>query len=129
MITQRQIIEEEKEWEEQKSILKRKYKIEQEKRQLKNKYKKFTTTKLLIAFIFISCTLIEIFTGWITIQSLSLALVTGIAPDFSPLVGLIGAVVGEVFGFGIYAIKSLKENTKGGITYDSVMKDENNAVG
>jgi len=44
-------------------------------------------------------------------------------PDFSPLVTLIGAVVSEVIGFAIYSIKATKENTKGGIVYDTAMKE------
>lgn len=105
--------------------MKRKYRIEEDKRQLKNKYKQLTTTKLLIIFLFISCTIIEIFTGWVTIKSLALTAITGIPADFSPLVGLIGAVVGEVFGFGIYALKSLKENCEGGVTYLKVKQEIN----
>ena len=39
------------------------------------------------------------------------------AVDFSALQSLITAVVAEVVGFAIYALKSTKENTKGGIVY------------
>ena len=44
-------------------------------------------------------------------------------PDFTPLVTLIGAVVSEVIGFGVYSLKSTKENTVGGIVYDSVINN------
>ena len=44
-----------------------------------------------------------------------------VGPDFTPLVTLIGAVVSEVIGFAIYAIKSAKENTEGGIIYETTM--------
>lgn len=87
--------------------------------------KKIPTTKLLIAFLFLNCTLIEIFTGWVTIQSLALALATGIAPDFSPLLSLVGTIVGEVIGFAVYSLKSVKENTEGGITYLNATKNIN----
>ncbi len=65
-----------------------------------------------------SCSAIEIFTGYITIRSFDLAAQQGMSPDLTPLITLIGAVVSEVIGFAIYAIKSAKENTKGGIIYD-----------
>ena len=46
-----------------------------------------------------------------------------IALDFTPLVTLVGTVVTEVIGFGVYALKSMKENTSGGIVYESTMKE------
>ena len=57
------------------------------------------------------------------VKMLSLAFVAGTMIDFTPLVALIGAVVGEVFGYAIYSLKSTKENTVGGIVYDSVIKN------
>ena len=121
MLKENEIIKEEQEWQEQKGLIKRKQKIEQEKKQLKGK--KVTTTKWLILFVFINCTLIELFTGWSTIQSLRLSALTGQSVDFSPLVTLIGAVVSEVIGFAIYAVKSMKENCEGGVTYSKAMAD------
>lgn len=121
MLKENEIIKEEQEWQEQKGLIKRKQKIEQEKKQLKGK--KVTTTKWLILFLFINCTLIELFTGWSTIQSLRLSALTGQSVDFSPLVTLIGAVVSEVIGFAIYAVKSMKENCEGGVTYSKAMAD------
>lgn len=121
MLKENEIIKEEQEWQEQKGLIERKQKIEQEKKQLKGK--KITTTKWLILFLFINCTLIELFTGWSTIQSLRLSALTGQSVDFSPLVTLIGAVVSEVIGFAIYAVKSMKENCEGGITYSKAMAD------
>lgn len=47
---------------------------------------------------------------------------TATMPDFTPLVTLIGAVVSEVIGFAIYALKAMKENSKGGIVYDTAMR-------
>ena len=57
------------------------------------------------------------------VKMLSLAFVAGTMIDFTPLVALIGAVVGEVFGYAIYSLKSTKENTVGGIVYDSVINN------
>ena len=121
MLKENEIVKEEQEWQEQKGLIERKQKIEQEKKQLKGK--KITTTKWLILFLFINCTLIELFTGWSTVQSLRLSALTGQSVDFSPLVTLIGAVVSEVIGFAIYAVKSMKENCEGGVTYSKVMAD------
>ena len=57
------------------------------------------------------------------VKMLSLAFVAGTMIDFTPLVALIGAIVGEVFGYAIYSLKSTKENTIGGIVYDSVINN------
>lgn len=61
------------------------------------------------------------------------------AVDFSALQSLITAVVAEVIGFAIYSLKSLKENTEGGIVYQTAIleaqknqiqeDDEQEAVG
>ena len=56
----------------------------------------------------------------------SYSLITGNAIDFSPLVTLIGSVIGEVIGFAIYSLKSAKENSEGGIIYDSVFRNKEN---
>ena len=92
--------------------------------------KKFSTTKLIVLFLFINCTLLELFTGWVTVQSIQLAKEYMVSVDFTPLVTLIGVVVGEVLSFGVYAAKSVKENTAGGIVYDSAMQEQKyNGVG
>ena len=44
-----------------------------------------------------------------------------LTPDLSPLMALISAVVAEVIGFAVYALKSTKENTEGGIIYETAM--------
>lgn len=36
---------------------------------------------------------------------------------------LITTVVAEVIGFGVYALKSAKENTEGGIIYETTMRE------
>lgn len=112
------IDKEQKQWEKEKKILDHKLKIEKEKRKYK---KKISTSKLLIFFLFLNCTLIELFTGYITIKSFALAEIIGYAPDFTPLVTLIGAVVGEVIGFAVYSIKAKAENTQGGIDFEREM--------
>lgn len=85
--------------------------------------KKISTSKLLIALLFINCTAIEIFTGWAMVKMLAIALVTSISIDFTPLVALIGAVVGEVIGYAIYSLKAMKENTIGGLVYEKALKE------
>ena len=94
-----------------------------------NKYiKKFhiPTSKIIMLFLFINCTLIELFTGYITIQNFKLVRDIGGMVDLTPLITLITAVVGQVTGFAIYSIKATKENIKGGIVYDSAMKQFEN---
>lgn len=90
--------------------------------------KKLSTSKLLILFLFINCTVIEIFTGWAMIKMLAIALATGLAIDFTPLVALIGAVVGEVFGYAVYSLKAMKENTQNGLVYDLTMLEKQNEL-
>ena len=118
-MTEKEMLQKEAEWAQEKSILTRKAKIKKEKKALKGK--KISTTKLIMLFLFLNCSIIEIFTGWATVQSLNMASMTGLPADFSPLVTLIGAVVGEIIGFAVYALKSTKENTAGGIVYDQAM--------
>lgn len=108
--------EEEKQWAQEKKLLDRLIVLKSEQNQYKEKKKKMSTSKLLILFLFINCSLIEIFTGWATIKMLNIAFSTGLI-DFTPLVALIGAVVGEVLGYAIYSLKAAKENTINGITY------------
>lgn len=86
--------------------------------------KKLTTTKKLIIFLFGSCILLELFVGYVTIENLRLAEEYNIALDFSPLLSLIGAVVGEVVAYAVYCLKSLKENTVGGVIYESTMQKQ-----
>lgn len=112
-------------WNAEKSLLEREQKLRDEKREMR-KPKKMSTTKLLVGFLFINCTLVELFTGWATAQSLKISYMTGNPMDFSPLVTLIGAVVTEVMGFAVYAVKATKENTANGITYMMAQQSFNN---
>ena len=112
-------------WNAEKSLLEREQKLRDEKKEMRRP-KKMSTTKLLVGFLFINCTLVELFTGWATAQSLKISYMTGNPMDFSPLVTLIGAVVTEVMGFAVYAIKATKENTANGITYMMAQQSFNN---
>lgn len=115
---EKKLAKEEKVWAQEKELLQREYNLKEDKKNFKNsKKKKMSMSKKLICFLFINCTLIELFVGWVTIKSLNISMVTMYAADLSPLVALVGAVVGEVIGYAVYAIKSARENTVNGITY------------
>lgn len=129
---EREITIKEHRWQREKEVLERKYKLKQEKREFKKRFlPKISTSKLLIFFLFLNCTIIELFTGFVTLKNLDLTTLTMANPDFTPLVTLIGAVVSEVVGYAVYALKSAKENTAGGITYETAMRqiDEDKAKG
>lgn len=123
---ERLITQKEKIWAKEKGLLEREYKIKAERKSLKDKFiekkDKIANSKLLIWFLFINCTIIELFTIWVIHKELRLAAEGLIAPDLQPLMALISTVVAEVIGFGIYALKSTKENTAGGIIYETAMR-------
>ena len=124
---EREVNREARRWDIEKEILNKKISVEEEKEKYKQKRrKKISTSKLLILFLFINCTLIEIFTGIITWKMVTIGLMMGMGIDLGPLVALIGAVVSEVIGYSIYSLKSIKENTKGGIVYESAFQNQNN---
>lgn len=110
-----------KDWDKEKQYLNLQQDMKHEKEQIKNKYKeqkkKLTTTKFLMFFLFISCSIVELFTIYITIKIINI----GFEIDLTPLTMLITAVVAEVIGFAIYSLKSSKENTKGGIIYETAL--------
>jgi len=91
--------------------------------------KKAPFSKILLIILFINFFLLEIFTGWVTIYSFSLAFSIEEMPDFTPLITLIGAVIGETLSYGIYIAKSKAENTQGGIVYEAAMQEFNNNKG
>lgn len=137
---ERYVLSQEKIWNKEKEILEKEYKIKAERKSLKERFKekkdKIANSKLLVWFLFINCTVIEIFTIWVIIKELSLAADGILMPDLSPLMALITTVVAEVIGFGIYALKSTKENTEGGIVFETAMRElnmqsenENNSCG
>lgn len=114
-----------KNWQIEKDILEQEQKIGNERHDLKQKSwkSKISFSKKLMIFLFINFTILEIFTGWVTAYSFALAFATGIGPDFTPLVTLLGAVIGETVSYAIYCAKSKAENTSGGIIYETTLKD------
>ncbi len=107
-------------WQFEKQLIIQQQDLKEQKKQIKNRYKeqhkKLSTSKFLMLFLFISCSAIQIFTIILTFKSMSFG-----AIDFSALQSLITAVVAEVIGFAIYSLKSLKENTEGGIVYQTAI--------
>ena len=62
---------EEKRWLREKQFLEREQQLKEDKKSFRRKFhKKIPTSKWLIYFLFITCTLIDLFTGWVTIKSL-----------------------------------------------------------
>ena len=108
----------------QKEYLLKKQQIKELKRGLRAKIK-LSTSKIIMYFLFLNCTAIEIYTGIITIININIARQLCISPDFTPLVTLISTVVGETIGFAIYSAKAAKENCKGGIVYEQAMFEAN----
>lgn len=89
----------------------------------KKEKKKISYSKLLLTLLFVNFFLLEIFTGWVTIKSFSLAYAIETMPDFTPLITLLGAVIGETLSYGIYCSKSKAENTTGGIVFETAMRN------
>ena len=115
-----QIDQEEQNWAIEKENIKRRKRIHDEYKELtESTPTKLSMSKKALIFLFVNCSLLEIFTGYITVKTITLAAETGMSPDFTPLITIIGTVVGEVIGLACYYAKSTKENTVGGITYDS----------
>lgn len=110
-------------WANQKAILEQEEQIRRERHQIVAEKKKRTTTKRYMLYLFGTCTLIELFTGYLMIHQMVLAQKGLIVPDMSPQITLISVVVAEVVAFAIYAVKSLKENTVGGVVYDMAMRN------
>lgn len=94
----------------------------------KKEKKKPSWSKVLLLLLFINFFVIEIFIGWVTARSFTLAFDIGLTPDFSPLLALIGAVISETISYGVYCAKSKAENTKGGVIYDLAMKDQSDEI-
>ena len=125
-----------KKWQREKIILERNQEIEEEKYNLQKRSwdRKYPFSKLLMMFLFLNFSILEVFTGWVTIQSFSLAYAIGAMPDFTPLITLLGAIIGETLSYGIYSAKSKAENIKGGIIRDLAIQQQlednnDNAVG
>jgi hypothetical protein len=84
--------------------------------------KKMSTSKLIMAILIANFVILQVFTGYVTVEMLKVATQTGVL-DFTPLVTLISTIVGEIGAYLIYAHKSAKENTQGGIVYETAMAD------
>lgn len=113
-----------KKWEKQKPILEAEEKVRQEKIQIVEQKAKLSMTKKIVLFLVLNCTIIELFTAHLMIEQMEMSKATGIAPDMSPQMALITAIISEVIAFLIYAYKSLQENKRGGITYDLAMQKQ-----
>lgn len=74
-------------------------KIRNQHRYGSERRKKFTTSKLLMYFILINCSIIELYSMWIMYH----------LSDISALYSLITAVVTESIAYAIYSAKSFKE--------------------
>lgn len=112
-------------WEQLKQAIKIENQIAEEKDALNNRkeeQEKVSWSKKFLIFLFVNFSIIEIFTGFVTFSSFVLAYKTGISPDLTPLITLIGAVIGETLSYGIYAAKSKAENTEGGIVFEQHME-------
>lgn len=72
------------------------------------------TAKIALGYIFLSCTVVQIY---------SMIAMWHFA-DLSALYSLIGATVGETISYCAYALKSARENIKGGIVHDMAMKNQ-----
>lgn len=124
-----------KEWEQQKPLLIAKQDLKEDiqktkdrKKPPKAQRKRLTTSKFLMLFLFVSCSAIEIFTMYAIIKGMNM----GFGVDFTPLTMLITAVVAQVIGYAIYSLKSMRENTKGGIVFEKAMlqqQDEEEILG
>lgn len=86
--------------------------------------KKVEWSKKLLVILFINFFLLEAFIGWVTYYSFRLSFSIGMMPDFTPLITLIGAVVGQTVSYGIYCAKAKAENTQGGVVYDLAMNND-----
>lgn len=125
LVAMRNSIErEERRWNIERGLIERQNKIDAERKELKESKPRYNMSKLLIMFLFINCTLIEIFTCIVTVKMLTVSMMTGVMIDFTPLVALIASVVGEVIGYGIYSLKATKENTKNGIVYETALREK-----
>ena len=111
-------------WDQERPLLATQKKIKEEKEELNKKELKLPSwSKLFLAFLLINFTILEVFIGWVTIRSFDLAFQTISSPDFTPLITLISAVVGETISYGIYCAKSKAENTSGGVVHDIAVQE------
>ena len=107
-------------WQLEKQLILQRQDLQEDIKKTKNRYKqqrkKLSTSKFLMLFLFISCSAIQFFTIFLTFKGISIGYI-----DFSALQSLIAAVVAQVIGFAVYALKSVKQNTTGGIVYQTAI--------
>ena len=117
-------------WQKEKVILEQKQEIEKEKHDLSSRSWaiRLPFSKMIAIFLFANFTILEIFIGWVTIQSFTLAYAIGIMPDFSPLITLSTAVLGQTVSYWVYSSKAKAENTAGGLTYETTMIEMQNQM-
>ena len=116
----KKIKQQQENWQIERINLKRENSIKNDYNKIQNKNPfKITTGKLAMWILLFLCLIVIVFTGWVTIKEFSLAYALGVMPDFTPLVTMIGAILGAAIDVAAYFAKSAKENTKGGITYQA----------
>lgn len=113
-IHKRWLAYQEKRWAEEKEIIDRRNRLKDAR---KGKKKKIETSKLVLWFMLILLLSIILFTGYVTLMMMNIAANTSSMMDFTPLVALISAIVGQVIVTLGYFIKSSAENREGGVTY------------
>ncbi len=92
-------LEKEIEWcQRQKTLYDKKKEIHDLKRSMR-RWKPPTTTKLLMVFIFLNCTVVEVYS----------MVAMWVIMDLSPLYSLITSVVAESLSFAVYAAKAYNE--------------------
>ena len=88
----------------------------QELQKVKNEYKtqrKYSTTKLIAIYLFV---LLNVVLGFSMYMMYHLS-------DLTYLGVLITDIVAQLLTFTIYVVKSTKENTRGGITYETAIRN------
>ena len=83
--------------------------------------KKPAYSKLLVAFIFIDCLVIQVFI-------MRMIAKTGDMTQISSLIGLIGTLFVQGMSLISYNAKSAKENSAQGIIYEMAMKDSGDQI-
>lgn len=124
-LRQKDIISQEKlnRWQTEKKILQRETTIAEEKEKIKGKKKEISFSKKMHTILLINSFILELIVIFVTYQSFKLAFITGGTPDLTPLVALIGIIIGQTVEYGIYSNKSKAENTQGGITFELAMRE------
>jgi len=113
----KKLANDERMWEKEKDLIERENALKDQRRALRRK-SGFSTTKAAMVFLFANCTVVEVY------SMVAMIMLT----DLSALYSLITAVVGEAVTFAAYSIKATKENSVGGITFETAMRDYTSPV-